>query len=186
MARIFVVADTHLGDDVIVKLENRPFKNAKEQTDFIVKNWNSVVNEDDIVYVVGDFLHIGCDEYHVNQANKLNGTKYLVRGNHDTESDEFYIAKCGFKKVYDHPVIMDGFWIVSHEPMYINKYFPYANIFGHVHGNPSYADFSSRHYCICVERTDYTPVLFSDVKAAVMKEDRKARLAATSAYDTDK
>ena len=177
MARIFLIADTHLGDDIIIKLENRPFKNSKEQTDSIVEKWNSVVNEDDIVYVVGDFLHIGCDSYHMEQAKKLNGKKYLVRGNHDTESDEFYISECGFAKVYDHPIIVDDFWILSHEPMYINKYFPYANIFGHVHDNPSYATFSSRHYCICVERTDYTPITFDAVKATVMEEDRKVRIA---------
>lgn len=177
MARIFLIADTHLGDDIIIKLENRPFKNSKEQTDSIVEKWNSVVNEDDIVYVVGDFLHIGCDSYHMEQAKKLNGKKYLVRGNHDTESDEFYISECGFAKVYDHPIIVDDFWIFSHEPMYINKYFPYANIFGHVHDNPSYATFSSRHYCICVERTGYTPITFDAVKATVMEEDRKVRIA---------
>lgn len=177
MARIFLIADTHLGDDIIIKLENRPFKNSKEQTDSIVEKWNSVVNEDDIVYVVGDFLHIGCDSYHMEQAKKLNGKKYLVRGNHDTETDEFYISECGFAKVYDHPIIVDDFWIFSHEPMYINKYFPYANIFGHVHDNPSYATFSSRHYCICVERTGYTPITFDAVKATVMEEDRKVRIA---------
>ena len=177
MARIFLIADTHLGDDIIIKLENRPFKNSKEQTDSIVEKWNSVVNEDDIVYVIGDFLHIGCDSYHMEQAKKLNGKKYLVRGNHDTETDEFYISECGFAKVYDHPIIVDDFWIFSHEPMYINKYFPYANIFGHVHDNPSYATFSSRHYCICVERTGYTPITFDAVKATVMEEDRKVRIA---------
>ena len=176
MARIFLIADTHFGDDIIIKLENRPFKNAKEQTDSIVGKWNSVVNEDDIVYVIGDFIHIGCDLYHMEQAKKLNGIKYLIRGNHDTESDAFYIDECGFAKVYDHPVIVDDFWIFSHEPMYINKYFPYANIFGHVHSNPSYADFSSRHYCICVERTGYAPITFADVKATVWEEDRKARM----------
>jgi calcineurin-like phosphoesterase family protein len=113
----------------------------------------------------------------MEQAKKLNGKKYLVRGNHDTETDEFYISECGFTKVYDHPIIVDDFWIFSHEPMYINKYFPYANIFGHVHDNPSYATFSSRHYCICVERTGYTPIAFDAVKATVMEEDRKVRIA---------
>jgi calcineurin-like phosphoesterase family protein len=106
MARIFLIADTHLGDDIIIKLENRPFKNSKEQTDSIVEKWNSVVNEDDIVYVVGDFLHIGCDSYHMEQAKKLNGKKYLVRGNHDTdERDELY------KTLYNVVEVCDGKWL---------------------------------------------------------------------------
>ena len=185
MAQIFLIGDTHFGDDIIVRLENRPFKDAKEQTDSIVENWNRVVKENDIVYVLGDFIHVGCDVYHMEQARKLNGIKYLIRGNHDTESDEFYINECGFRKVYDHPVIVDDFWIFSHEPMYINKYFPYADIFGHVHGNPAYATFSSRHYCICVERTEYTPITFETVKSAVLAEDYKVRMEAKNGYGAE-
>jgi calcineurin-like phosphoesterase family protein len=186
MSRIYFVGDTHLGDDVIIKLENRPFASAKEQTDTIIKNWNTLVGDDDIVYVVGDFIHIGCDDYHIQKVKELKGKKYLIRGNHDTETDDFYINKCGFAKVYEHPIIIENFWILSHEPMYINKYFPYANIFGHVHGNPSYATFSSRHHCVCVERIAYFPIPFDIVKATIAEEDYKVRATTKTVYEENK
>ncbi|MFR0986288.1 MAG: hypothetical protein ACLSFZ_06955 [Frisingicoccus sp.] len=53
---------------------------------------------------------------------------------------------------------IEGFWILSHEPLYINENMPYANIFGHVHGNPTYKDFCRQSICVCVERTDYRPI----------------------------
>ena len=41
---------------------------------------------------------------------------------------------------------------------------PYGNLFGHVHGNPAYADASAQSCCVCVERTDYRPISFEEVK----------------------
>ena len=70
--------------------------------------------------------------------------------------------------------------------MYINKYFPYANIFGHVHGNPSYATFSSRHHCVCVERIAYFPIPFDIVKATIAEEDYKVRLTTKTVYEENK
>ena len=64
----------------------------------------------------------------------------------------------GFEEVYSLPVVLEGFFhAFPHEPMYVNSYSPYGNIFGHVHGNPMYRDKSSHSFCACVERIGYTP-----------------------------
>jgi calcineurin-like phosphoesterase family protein len=47
---------------------------------------------------------------------------------------------------------------------------PYANIFGHVHGNPAYKDYSSQSFCVSVERINYTPILFEDIRLAMSLE----------------
>lgn len=69
----------------------------------------------------------------------------------------------GFDSVVDYPLIYDGFFILSHEPVYVNENMPYANIYGHVHSNPSFNDFSERSACVCVERTAYMPILIDAV-----------------------
>ena len=74
----------------------------------------------------------------------------------------------GFNEVYFYPIIVDDFWIMSHEPMYINMNMPYANIFGHVHDNPIYKDFSKRSFCVCVERIGFRPILLSKIKEIVI------------------
>lgn len=84
-------------------------------------------------------------------------------GNHDTRSPQWY-RDCGFREVYDCPILFESFWLLSHEPLYLNSNMPYGNLFGHVHGNPAYADASAQSCCVCVERTDYRPISFEEVK----------------------
>ena len=68
--------------------------------------------------------------------------------------------------------MLEGFFMLSHEPMYVNSYSPYGNIFGHVHGNPMYRDKSSHSFCACVERIGYTPVQFEKIKNEMSREQR--------------
>ncbi len=163
MSRIFFIADTHFAEDNIRRYENRPFENITQMDEELIRNWNKVVSEDDVVYVLGDF---GANKNQEEVLKQLNGTKYLVKGNHDIYSNAYY-RDAGFTEVYDKPVILDGFWILSHEPLYVNSNMPYANIFGHVHGSPQYQTFSKQHYCVSVERIDFKPIAFEEIKKAV-------------------
>ena len=76
--------------------------------------------------------------------------------------------------VYDYPIVYKDFWLVSHEPMYVNRNAPYANIFGHIHSNPEYRSVSPRSFCVSVERTGYKPVSFEEIAEAVIKADKEA------------
>lgn len=96
-------------------------------------------------------------------VSSLIGEKFLIMGNHDTQSEKYYYD-CGFDSVSRYPVIYENFWIVSHEPLYINRNMPYANIFGHVHSNPLYSDVSEQSFCVSVERINYMPIEFSEIK----------------------
>ena len=159
----YIIADTHFSDANILKFENRPFSSVYSMNYAIIDSWNRTVEEDDEVYILGDFGDF-------SKVNKLSGIKYLVKGNHDTLSNE-ELRECGFSEVYDKPIILDDFFILSHEPMYVTENAPYANIFGHVHDNPMYKTVSSRSYCVSVERIDYTPISFDEVKEAIRKEN---------------
>ena len=44
---------------------------------------------------------------------------------------------------------------------------PYANLFGHVHGSPIFKDYSRQHYCVSVERIDYSPKDFEEIKKSI-------------------
>ena len=169
MSRIFFIADTHFGEEAIILYENRPFKNAKEMDEALIKNWNSKVNSNDIVYIVGDFGAKGCESEYLL---RLNGIKYLIKGNHDIESNDYYRA-AGFKEVYDKSIILDNFWLISHEPLYMNINMPYANIFAHIHNSPLFKDFSTCHFCTSAERINFTPILFDNIKTLVLSETSK-------------
>lgn len=156
---IYFIADTHFNDDNIRRYENRPYNTVIEMDKSLIENWNSVVSDGDEVYVIGDFGGNGNES---EILKKLNGVKYLVKGNHDTESNEYY-RNSGFKEVYDLPVLFKNFWILSHDPVYVNSNMPYANLFGHVHNNPIIKDYSNQHFCVSAERINYTPISFEDV-----------------------
>lgn len=157
---IYFIADTHFGSKRLLEYENRPFSSVTEMDEALVNNWNNVVSSDDIVYHLGD---VGDIKY----IEQLNGIKYLIKGNHDNESNEYY-RQHGFTEVYDNPIILEEFWMLSHEPLYVNTNMPYANLFGHVHANPIYSDYSKQSYCVSVERLEYKPVSFDKIKSVIM------------------
>lgn len=167
MGRTFMISDTHFGDNEkgIISFENRPFKDKDDMIDKLIKNWNKEVRPEDTVYHLGDVFWGLKWEERQDIIKKLNGTKILIMGNHDRNGDIEYWLKLGFDKVYDIPVVYNDFFILSHEPLYMTNS-PYKNIFGHVHGNKAYKDFSETSFCVCVERKTmkYKPIDFEDIK----------------------
>lgn len=164
--KTFFIADTHFGHKEIIDYENRPFASVTEMDSEMIKRWNSVVSENDTVYVAGDFSFydvLGRDEKTVEICSELKGRKVLIKGNHDIRSEEYY-RQCGFAAAYDYPIVVDGFWIISHEPMYLNANMPYANIYGHVHSSEMYRDCSPHSFCACAERLNYTPIDWDEIK----------------------
>ena len=165
MAERFFIGDTHFYHKNIIDYENRPFMNTHEMNEALIKNWNKTVGKSDIVFHVGDFALANKEKIR-EVLSRLNGHKILVMGNHDQYNPDFY-REAGFAEVYKYPIIIDSFWILSHEPLYINTNMPYANIFGHVHSNPAFKDYSGQTICVSVERAhmNYSPLSFSQAKS---------------------
>ncbi len=163
MRKIFFIADTHFGEKTIFRYENRPFESVAEMDSEMISRWNAVVGRDDTVYHLGDFGAAGEEP---DILAKLNGTKYLIKGNHDTQSNEFY-RRAGFSEVYDLPVLYEEFWILSHAPVYVNENMPYANLFGHVHNSPIFKNFSKQHFCVSAERIGYQPISFEQIRQTI-------------------
>jgi calcineurin-like phosphoesterase family protein len=147
MYKTFFIADTHFADKSVFEMsgENKFFNSVSEKDDKIIKNWNSVVSAEDTVFILGDFGEL-------NYMNHLNGKKFFIKGNHDT-----------FNVDSAYPILYQNFFILSHEPQFILEDGPYANIFGHVHNNPIYKTVSSRSYCVCACRINYTPISFEEI-----------------------
>ncbi|MCI2154453.1 MAG: hypothetical protein LKK26_06870 [Solobacterium sp.] len=161
----YFIADLHLGDEQIIHYENRPFADAEVMSRAFIENWNAAVKPGDTVWVLGDMSIRNYDCGKV--LSELMGLKKLVLGNHDGWQKPEEWRKSGFEEVYDLPVVYQGFWILSHEPMYLNANMPYANIFGHVHGNPSVKDCSPQSFCVSAERIRYTPISFDSIRENV-------------------
>lgn len=164
--KIFMISDMHFGHGNIIKYENRPFKNVLEMDLAIVGKWNNTVAKEDKIFVVGDVSFYN-KEKTTNIIKGLNGYKILILGNHDKHSINWW-KEVGFDEVSKYPIIIDGFYILSHEPVYLTEIMPYTNIHGHIH----HLKYDSKQYFnISVECINYTPINFEDIKKEIIKNN---------------
>ena len=78
---IYFSSDQHYYHNNVIRYCKRPYSTVEEMNEDMVKKWNSVVKPEDTVYVLGDFsLAFRSVEIF---AFRLNGTRFLVPGNHD-------------------------------------------------------------------------------------------------------
>lgn len=163
---IYIISDTHFFHTNMIAYENRPFKNAEEMNMYMIRKWNSVVKSNDTVYHLGDFAFSGTDDTKAI-LEQLNGRKILVKGNHDRRKTDTWWKRVGFDDVIDGGVILDNFFLLSHEPMYMNKNMPYVNIHGHIHSKKMEGN---QYVNLSVELWDYTPIRFDMIKAMYKDE----------------
>jgi calcineurin-like phosphoesterase family protein len=172
-SRTFVIADTHFNDTNIIRFCHRPFSSVADMNSALIDNWNSVVEPCDTVWILGDFFKFEslCD-YPADEfgrdfkdiLHKLHGHKNLIKGNHDIKSDSFYTHHFDFYSHY--PILLNSFFLLSHEPLQLSETTPYFNIYGHVHNDTKYKD-NKTSRCVSVERINYRPLLLDD---AVQKD----------------
>lgn len=164
----FFIADTHFGDEAILRYEKRPFSSVEEMDQEMIRRWNEVVGDEDLVFHLGDVSSYG-KEKTKEILSRLRGKKHLVLGNHDLDFTEEEWRSMGFAFVSSYPILYGGFFLLSHEPLYVNEQMPYANLFGHVHQSPLYKDFSSHHFCVSCERLQYKPSELQDIRNAITR-----------------
>lgn len=153
MSRTFGIADLHLGhQNMAIK---RGFTTVEEHDEFIIANWNKVVNKKDNVIIFGDVTMEKKNSYYL--LNRMNGRKTVIGGNHDRPQDSEELLKyvsgiCGMMK-------RRGF-ILTHCPIHESQLEEfYVNIHGHVHERTLQDE---RYINLSCEVIGYTPVLLSN------------------------
>jgi calcineurin-like phosphoesterase family protein len=180
MPSVFLVSDTHFGhagvcrftrNDGVTKL--RPWDNADEMDEAMVRAWNDRVRPNDKVYHLGDVV---INRKAMSTLARLNGDKVLIRGNHDIFRDDEYRQYFRELRAYH---VMNGM-ILSHIPVHVESLGRFGvNIHGHLHANRVkkirgvnvktgellYSDeIDSRYHNVSVEQLpDFAPILFEDV-----------------------
>ena len=168
--KVFFCSDTHFWHKNILKYEpvNRPFKDVFEMNEQMISRWNSVVGPNDLVFHLGDFCFGGQGKV-MELVSRLNGKIVLILGNHDRDRSKNWWLGCGFHDVISGTIVIDGKFILSHEPIgedEIQGTIPegMVNLYGHVHGNPRFNSIDSNRMCVCVERWNCTPISFDFIK----------------------
>lgn len=81
---IWLSSDLHFGHDREFIYKPRGFNSVDEMNEAIVERFNKLVRPGDDLYLLGD-LCLGDPEKAMEYLNKLNGRKYIIYGNHDTD-----------------------------------------------------------------------------------------------------
>lgn len=173
MPSVFLVSDTHFGHAGVCRFTRadgctplRPWDSADEMDEAMVERWNERVRPNDKVYHLGDVV---INRRALGIMRRLNGDKVLIRGNHDIFRDDEYREHFRELRAYH---VMNGM-ILSHIPIHSESLGRFGvNIHGHTHANrvmlPGFNGkitdiVDVRYHCVCVEQTDFAPILFEDV-----------------------
>lgn len=154
--KTFIISDTHFNHKNIIEYTNRPFKSVEEMNERMTDLWNKTVKPEDFVIHLGDFA-LGYFPLHT-----LNGTKILIKGNHDSN-----LTKKQFDYVFSSKVQLDRL-ILSHKPV-LDLPRDFINYHGHIH-EKTMQDFN---YINCsVEHTLYSPRPFAnEVLSTLLNSD---------------
>jgi calcineurin-like phosphoesterase family protein len=189
MPAVFLVSDTHFGHagvcrfteaDGVTKI--RPWTDPDEMDEEMIRRWNETVRPNDKVYHLGDVV---INRKSLKTLARLNGDKVLIRGNHDIFRDDEYREYFRELRAYH---VLNGM-ILSHIPVHEASLGRFGvNIHGHLHtnrvkrargvdaktGTVLYSDENDvRYHCVCVEQTDFRPILLEDVYKRITAEGGK-------------
>jgi calcineurin-like phosphoesterase family protein len=141
----YYISDLHFDHANMLKFEPeaRPFRNVDEMNRVLIQKWNNKVKPTDEVYILGDFCFDNTGYKANSFLEQLNGTKYMIKGNHDG-----FLWKPGFDRdhfewIRDYAEIADevdgeGVCVcLFHYPIAVwnKKHHHSYHLFGHIHSN---------------------------------------------------
>ena len=148
------ISDLHFNHESMAI--RRGFSSVYNHDNYIIENWNSIVDEGDTTWILGD-LTMEKSDYNI--IDKLKGYKKVVMGNHDLgkhvkELLKYVNSVQGMVKYKDKTY--GEIWL-THCPVYPQEleYRVGLNIHGHIHKGYKIPD--KRYINVSAEVVDYTP-----------------------------
>lgn len=178
----FYISDLHFGHENVMKFDKRPFETLAQMHEEMIRRWNSRVDDDDIVYVLGDITWN--NETGIEVFSQLKGRKFLILGNHDKPNKALNSL---FEWTKEYADVVDGkcHVVLSHYPMICWKRSDYGSVhlYGHVHNGRDFEFVLKnhremkaagiRHECYNVgcmmPYMDYTPRTLAEIREGAAK-----------------
>lgn len=176
----FFTSDLHIGHNKSFLYEPRGFSSIEEHDTEIIKRWNSTVQYDDTVYILGDLCMSENKKEWNRVFHSLNGEKIFLYGNHDTVNkitkyiEEYHMKDGGYAMIYRYSK-RKAFYL-SHYPTLINNFEDsrfFWNLSGHTHSKNI---FQFKEFCIynvAMDAHNCTPVSIEQIIKDIEKKERK-------------
>lgn len=170
---IYFTSDLHFGHNRAFIYEVRGYQNIDEMNQDYVKKFNSKVQPEDEVYILGDVM-LGNDKLTEEYLKQLNGKKYLILGNHDSSNrikiyEKYFetikwadCIKYKKKRIFlsHFPCLTGNLEANPHECVY--------NFYGHTHQTNNFYEDRPYMYHVGVDSHNGYPVsideIFDDIK----------------------
>lgn len=127
----------------------RGFNNQWEMNEKIIENWNSIVQPEDEIYILGDIV-LSDTESGIAALKQLKGKIHIIHGNHDSNARiELY------KECYNVVEVVDAKWLKVGKQSFFLSHYPcltsnhdedkplnrrIINLCGHVHTKDRWLD----------------------------------------------
>ena len=180
MANIWFTSDLHLCHDKEFVWKARGFNSVEEMNEAIVERFNSKVNPEDTLYILGDVM-LNDNEKAEQYLARINGKKIFIRGNHDTNPRvEIY------KKYTNEEIKWADVIKIKKRNIYLSHYPTYTanaddvpnkillNFHGHTHQICNFTTNGFYMYHVGVDSHDCYPVLVDDIFEDIRKERESA------------
>lgn len=191
---VFFTSDTHFHHFNIIKPCGRPFNDEKEMNEVLINNWNSVVNNDSIVFHLGDFAWGGFQKWK-EICDRLNGHIILVKGNHDwkngpqspAQEEELFdlVTQQLYLRIEGRPVFLNHFPFLCYGGVYRNPNDVVYQLYGHVHSG----EFSTNgadiprlkytfptQYDVGVDNNNFTPISWKEVNEKIQSQIKESEM----------
>jgi calcineurin-like phosphoesterase family protein len=158
--KVWFTSDWHLNHKNIIRYSNRPYPTVELMNQCLIGNYQNVVAEDDIVFFLGDITFGNVTEVY-RLLNSLPGWKIHIIGNHDMNR-KGKLNGLRFDEQFPCLVLnvgQDQQLLLSHYPLTIVPEGCFS-VHGHIHQHRA---LSNKHYNVCVENTNYTPLSLDTV-----------------------
>jgi calcineurin-like phosphoesterase family protein len=182
----YFTSDLHFGHAAVIDYCKRPFTNLHQMHTTIIKRWNERIKPHDTVFVLGDMALCRFRDFEPI-ANQLQGTKVLVRGNHDHYSEGQY-RRLGFTVYHEVKMKLAGQMVrLSHYPYAVAWYrrpFAYKSelrfldkrpprvagewlLHGHTHSKSQIVD---NRIHVGVDAWSFYPVSQREIESLIMRQ----------------
>ena len=172
---IYFTSDLHLGHKNVIAMCSRPFENADCMDDVLINNWDSLINEDDEVYVLGDITLARGWKTATCYLKQLKGKKYLIKGNHDKYLYDLKFDRRQFELITPyHEIDFNGHkLILCHYPLadWNGKFRGSIHLHGHIH-SPHWStlqEIMGRIFDVGVDANNYFPISIDTIIEHCMK-----------------
>ena len=151
---------------------SRGFESIKDHDEAVIERWNSIVDNNDDVYLLGDVM-LGDNEYGKSCIARLNGKIHVMLGNHCTAARErIYVEELDNIVEVNYATILKygkcSFYL-SHYPTITSNYDDghhfnqrLFNFYGHTHQKDNFYNGMFCIYHVGLDSHNCIPVLIDD------------------------